>query len=156
MYIGVLEEDLAAGAARHNGALAAWKEAGFLQPLPCEIATFDTDGGVRCMENLLKKHPDLDGVVCATDRIALGAMQYLQSAGRKVPEDVSVAGVGDSWAGRLSAPPLTTAHLYFRQCGAAAVDMLLQKINAAEDQVYTTSPIQQIMLEYTIVERGSI
>jgi len=100
---------------------------------------------------LLDEVPDLDGVVCATDRIAQGAMTALREQGRRIPEDVSIAGVGDNWADTVSSPQLTTARLYHVQCGVEAARLLLQMIDSD-----TPEPVRQIQLGYTIVERGSL
>lgn len=47
-------------------------------------------------------------VIAAEDMIAHGALWALHEAGRKAPEDISVAGVDDIPSARLSIPPLTT------------------------------------------------
>ncbi|WP_108258383.1 LacI family DNA-binding transcriptional regulator [Mangrovicoccus ximenensis] len=47
-------------------------------------------------------------VLCLSDNIAIRAMQVLQAAGYRVPEDVSVMGFDDSFAGQMSSPPLTS------------------------------------------------
>lgn len=153
VFIGATEEDEAAGRNRRLGCLAAWKEAGFNpERLRCAVSEFNSEGGARCMQELLMADPDIDGVICATDRIALGAMQVIQKTGRKIPDDISIAGVGDSWADTLVTPNLTSVHLYFRQCGVTAADILLRLI---EDNT-EGSTVTQTKLEYTIVERGSI
>ncbi|MDD5939688.1 MAG: LacI family DNA-binding transcriptional regulator [Lachnospiraceae bacterium] len=151
-YIGVTQEDEAAGKERSRGALAAFRDAGgeessFRQ----EIASaFTPEAGREAMERILHRYPDTDGVVCATDMIAHGAMMAIRAAGRRVPEDMGIAGVGDSWADAVAATPLTTAHLYYRQCGITATDMLLRMIN------HEDSPQMKTMLEFTITERGSL
>ena len=91
------------------------------------------------MKELLKRHPELNGAVCATDTIALGAMKALREQGRKIPEEFGIAGVGDSWACSTAVPELTSAHRYFRECGEDAAALL-----------------RQMMLGYKIIERGSV
>jgi LacI family sucrose operon transcriptional repressor len=115
-------------------------------------AGFDQQSGYHCMSELLTQCPELDGVVCATDTIAIGALHALRDAGRCVPEDVSLAGVGDSWAGTITEPKLTTVHLYQSQVGVEAARMLLQMIERPK----TEGPVRQMSLGYTLVERGSI
>lgn len=146
-------DDVAAGLERRRGAQEALAEAG-LDPgaMPWEQSAFDAKGGRRAMERLLEREPGLDGVLCATDTMALGAMAALRAAGRRIPEDVSIAGVGDSWADSVAVPSLTTAHLYFRQCGEEAAKLLLGLIDGEKDG---GSPCM-IRLPYLIVERESV
>ena len=119
--------------------------------MPRRIGEFNADSGRKCMTELLEKVPDLDGVICATDAIALGAMRTLKDKGRKVPEDVSVAGIGDSWAGRVSNPALTTIRLDFRGCGEKAARLLLDIIGGR-----TTGRDSREMLPFELLERESV
>ncbi|QIK72433.1 LacI family transcriptional regulator [Propioniciclava coleopterorum] len=48
-------------------------------------------------------------IVCNTDYAALAAIQAAQSLGLRVPQDVYVAGLGNTPAGASSSPSLTTA-----------------------------------------------
>lgn len=151
-YIGVREKDPAAGLARRLGVQDALREAGLdAEGMPRLAGNFDHENGYSCMAELLAMDPALDGVLCATDTIALGAMSALKKNGRRVPEEISIAGIGDSWAGTITDPPLTTAHLYYTQCGTDAAKMLLHRIGGG-----TGEPVRQTMLGYTIIERGSI
>ena len=158
-YIGVTERDFAAGKARREGTQAALLAAGIdPETMPCTETSFDAEGGFQSARFLLAQHPDLDGFICATDNVALGAMMAVRESGRSVPADVSIVGVGDCWAGTISAPPLTTAHLRYRQCGVDAVRMLLQRIEQEDPEQGEAQPsqIRQIRLPYTIIERGSV
>ncbi len=152
VYIGATELDAAAGLARHNGVRAALTEAGLEPELPSEIASFDVAGGREAMLRLLNQVPDLDAVICATDRMAFGAMEALRSAGREIPKDVSIVGVGDSWASEHITPHLTTAHFYFRTCGESAAALLVEMMRNKDQP----RPIRQTKLGFTIQARDSI
>jgi DNA-binding LacI/PurR family transcriptional regulator len=94
--------------------------------MPYEVSTFDAKGGRDAMNRLLAVCPEIDGVVCATDTMAMGALSALRDAGKDVPGEISIVGVGDDWIDTVSTPALTTAHLFFRQCGEEAARMLLE------------------------------
>ena len=68
-----------------------------------------------------KRAGEINALFCATDTIAIGAIQYCRSQGLRVPEDVMVASVGDSRAGRVAYVPLTSAHLHYRTAGDKAL-----------------------------------
>ena len=160
VYIGAPETDPAAGRARREGAQEALRRAGFdAESLPIRTADFDSQGGYRAMQDLIKKYPDLDSVVCATDVIAHGAMKALREKGRRVPEDVRIAGIGNNWADLVSQPELTTVQLYQKRCGSEAARLLLKLIEREEAQdpeQNTKEEPGNIMLGYRIIERGSV
>ena len=151
-FIGATEQDAAAGLARRRGVQAAMTEAGLApERLEIELSGFDVEGGAAAARRLLDRAPDLDAVLCATDRMAFGAMQVLEERGRRIGEDVSLTGIGDSTAGQLVRPHLTTARFYYRTCGESAARMLLELMRANEPV-----PVHQTMLSYTIQQRESV
>lgn len=151
-FISANENDAAAGAARRRGVQAGLREAGLDPELPVELSSFELEGGKAAMERLLKRCPELDAVLCATDRMAFGAMQALREAGKRLPRDVAVTGIGDSWAGEQVEPHLTTARFYYRTCGETAARLLIERINDKDRK----TPVQQVVLSYTIIERDSV
>ena len=154
VYIGGTERDQATGIARRQGVQDAMNAAGMdgsqLPRICC--SAFTMEEGERCMTELLTCCPHLDGVVCLTDTVALGAMRALKKAGRTVGQQVSLAGIGDSWVGDVVEPGLTTVRFYQKQVGEEAARMLLQMLEQAEPN----APVRQTTLGYTVVERGSI
>ena len=152
-YIGVSEDDVAVGRNRRLGFESAVRKAGLDEgDIYKNLSSFDSAGGAKAMQELLETCPDIDGVICATDMIALGAMDTIIRSGRRVPEEVGIGGVGDSWVDSIVRPALTTAHLYFKECGEAAVEILLQQI---ENEI-PREPVRKTMLEFSIIERGSM
>ena len=106
----------------------------------------------RAVKELLKKYPKADGVICASDHIAHGVARALKDAGKKIPKDIGITGVGDSWADLITNPALTTVELFYEECGNVAGTLLLRLI----DEPDVTHAIDRIKLGYNIVERGSI
>lgn len=144
--------DPAVGINRVEGVKAALWEAGLTPALPTVVSPFNMEGGKAAMQQLLKDHPDLDGVFCATDSMGQGALLALKEAGKNVPKDVSVVAFGNDWANEVSQPRLTTAELYQTQCGRDAATLLLEAIEQEKDPGLS----RQIMLGYKIVERDSV
>ena len=151
-YIGVGESDPAVGLERRRGVEDAMRAAGLeAEKLPRYIGEFSAGSGAEGISSLLEQHPEIDGLICATDLIALGAMTRLRELGRSVPEEIALAGFGDSWAGCITTPTLSTVHLYQRRCGMEAARMLLDLVEQGDD-----APIRQIRLGYRIEERESL
>lgn len=155
VYIGGPEKDLAAGLERRLGVqealIAAGRDGERMPRISC--SSFTIENGALCMKELLARCPELDGVLCATDTLALGALSVLKAQGRTVGTDVGLAGVGDNWADTVVEPALSTVHFYQRQVGVEAARMLLRLI---EEQNGEKLPLRQISLGYTIIDRGSL
>lgn len=66
------------------------------------------EGGVAGAKKLLETHPEITALICASDLTALGAMNYCQSQGISVPEDVSILGSDGIELGRWVFPSLST------------------------------------------------
>ena len=126
-YIGVTLLDKAAGQARRAGFEAALTAAGLpLLPQRMAVAKFSAESGYEQAAKLLARDKHIDCLFCATDAIALGAMQYCREHGIRIPEDVMIASVGDSKTGRSAFVPLTSAHLYYKTAGKDAAALLME------------------------------
>lgn len=89
------------------------------------VGDFTRESGAIAMRQLLRDDPQLDAVFVANDLMAVGALQALRQAGRRVPDDVAVVGFDDIEAAKYTEPPLTTVrHPIFEQA-AAMVKLLL-------------------------------
>jgi LacI family repressor for deo operon, udp, cdd, tsx, nupC, and nupG len=60
------------------------------------------------MRSLLDAGQMPDGVFCAGDEMAVGAMHAIREAGLVIPRAIAVVGFDDLRFGAFAAPPLTT------------------------------------------------
>ena len=149
-YIGVFEEDVAVGQMRRQGFLAACAEAGVEVPeRAMRIAEFTVDSGYEQAEALLETYPELDGIVCATDSIAYGALTCLREYGRLVPDEVVVTGMDDSEISQIVTPTLTTLHLHYKTSGAETARMLIGFMTGEE---YVA---RKVKMDYEVAVRNS-
>ena len=79
-----------------------------VEPLVVRGVPGSRAGGYDAMAQLLREHPDTDGVVCSLDIIACGAMRAIQDSGRRVPGDVAVVGTDNSVYCDICTPTLTS------------------------------------------------
>ena len=78
----------------------------------------------------MRKVP-FDGIVAASDLIALGGIRALHRAGVDVPRDVSVVGYDNNLLSRLSTPTLSTVQQDIPKAGRMLVSKLLEWSGAA-------------------------
>lgn len=95
-----------------------------------ETAEFNETGGCVGMTALLARVPDLTAVFASNDLMAIGAMQAIREAGRRVPDDIAVVGFDDIPAARLINPALTTISQHQEQIGKRAAQMLFERLNS--------------------------
>lgn len=110
---------------RYNGYELALRLNGIV---PDPALVVECDGhpvdGAAAMTRLLATSPDVTGVVAGTDLRAVGAMEAIRIAGRRIPEDISVVGYHDSKAAGEQVPQLTTVRLPAYEMGRQAVLLL--------------------------------
>ncbi|WP_141937011.1 LacI family DNA-binding transcriptional regulator [Microbacterium sp. SLBN-154] len=81
--------------------------------------------GRTATRRLLEADPEIDGIVCASDQIARGALDALKDLGRDVPRDVGIIGV-DNWEPMTTgaSPTLTSVDLNLKELGREAAELL--------------------------------
>lgn len=150
-HIGVTLKDEAAGVQRTKAFFDTMEKYEVsVNPQMVMEAPFVMEGGYEAMKHLLNKNPDLDGVFCATDSLAVGAMMYLKEIGKQIPEEIAVTGIGHNRMSRVVTPTLATAHLHYRSSGVEAAKILVEMIE--QENVIS----KQLMLGYEIIEAESV
>ncbi|MDQ8707324.1 LacI family DNA-binding transcriptional regulator [Streptomyces sp. LHD-70] len=81
---------------------------------------YDRATGHAAAVELLRREPALTAIVAANDTVALGACAALREAGRRIPDDVSVAGFDDLPFSVDAVPALTTVRLPLAEAAARA------------------------------------
>jgi DNA-binding LacI/PurR family transcriptional regulator len=94
---------------------------------------FTEEGGRQSAAELLERHPDLDGLVVASDLMARGALQVAAETGRRVPDDLAVIGYDDLGVAERTDPPLTTMKNPIGEMAERATRLLLDRIDGREN-----------------------
>lgn len=149
-YVGVREDDKAAGEMRHQGFVDACRAVG-IEPSPAAYAVgdFTVESGYLCCEQVMDAAPETDAIVCASDDMAYGALTCLREYGHRVPEDVQVTGIGDSELSRVLMPSVTSAHLFYKTSGLEAAKMLLRAMDEGDEIP------RQLKMGYEVYGRNS-
>ena len=96
-FIGVDKSSANAWGDRYIGYEKALNEAGIT--IDEDLVYFKglkVKSGYEALEKFLATGKKFDGVVCASDEIAMGAINALRENGVNIPEDVSVIGFNDN------------------------------------------------------------
>ncbi|MFS0848322.1 LacI family DNA-binding transcriptional regulator [Novosphingobium panipatense] len=115
-------------ATRLKGARAAAQAAGLtIDHIPADLA--DERMRSQIGAALIASGADYDGIVAASDVIAMATLHVLHEAGRKVPGDIQLVGFDDLPMAGLTSPPLTTV----RQEIAEGARVMVAKLKALID-----------------------
>jgi DNA-binding LacI/PurR family transcriptional regulator len=111
---------------------------------------FNTEAGYAATRALLNSHgKEIDGLVCACDTIAIGAMRAAKECGLRLPADLAITGFDNIPFSRDLDPPLTTVQVPKELLGELAARRLIERLNHPE-----WPPIIQ-MVPTTLVARAS-
>ncbi|KUI99106.1 LacI family DNA-binding transcriptional regulator [Vibrio sp. MEBiC08052] len=126
-FIGVQTDDLAVDELRSQG-LEKSLQMHQQQVIFHAHGDFSIESGYRLAREFLQTYPATDGLFCATDRIAVGAIKAMREMGISVGEQVKVLGVGNDELAYISSPSLSTFNYAFGKAGENAARMLLDRI----------------------------
>ena len=111
---------------RQRGYAEALENAGLaLDPDLVVPAHFEVESAEASVDSMLARGLDFDGIVAASDLIALGAVRSLLHHGKSVPFDVSVIGFDNVPFSRYSRPALSTIAQDTMKAGRLMVSKLL-------------------------------
>lgn len=108
------------------------------------------ESGMECMKDLIKEQ-DPDGVFAVEDFTALGALQALKAANKRIPHDVAIIGFANEPFGEYITPSLSTVDQQTIKMGEAAANLFFR--HPVKEPFYT-NPIK-IVLEPVLVFRDS-
>ena len=92
----------------------------------------------------LTEPPDV--ILCASDMIAIGAIQWLHEHNIRVPEDIGVTGFDDIAQAAFTVPSLTTVHVHKQLIGRLAAERLVQRIdNPDELPLFIQTPTELVI-----------
>jgi DNA-binding LacI/PurR family transcriptional regulator len=111
---------------RERGYRAALKSHGLsFDPALVGVGAFNDEDGQSAVQEWLADGLEFDAVFAGDDDSAIGAMRALKLAGRRVPEDISVAGFDDLPYASYISPALTTVRAPIEEIGREAVRKLI-------------------------------
>lgn len=98
------------------------------------------DQAFDAMTAVLAKGDRFDGVVCATDVIAMSAIRAIAAAGKRVPQDISVVGYDDLALAAHTNPSLTTVRQNIETGARHMIDLLFRRMDGEPTESITMAP----------------
>ncbi|MBR9857529.1 MAG: substrate-binding domain-containing protein [Gammaproteobacteria bacterium] len=118
--------------------------------MPCLITKAEETGGeeagAEACRRLLAEYPELDAICAPVDAFAVGVVQALQQAGRRVPEDVRVVTRYDGLRAQKCQPPLTAVNLHLAEVAGQAINLLLDHIKGNEAPAIIQCPPPELIV----------
>lgn len=112
--------------ARHRGVIEARNKVATKVDIFEILADhFDATSGAHAARELIRNHPDITAVFCASDQLAIGAMRTIRQLHLSIPNDISVVGFDDIAVASELITPLTTIRQPMNELGNAAANLLL-------------------------------
>jgi LacI family transcriptional regulator len=111
---------------------------------------FNEMEGERCAEELGATGQPFSAVVCANDRLAIGAISAFRRLGLGCPSSISITGFNDMpLADRLS-PALTTVRVQHYKAGFEAAELMVEIVgNEPADACHLVLPVEVIVRDST-------
>ncbi|MEZ0536369.1 LacI family DNA-binding transcriptional regulator [Caldicellulosiruptoraceae bacterium PP1] len=110
------------------------------------LNNFDQEEYKRIVIELLKRHPDIDGIFASSDMIAAVAISISELLKRKVPDNLKIVGYDDVKLASLTVPSITTIRQPIEQIAKLSIELILKQIEGEKVNIENVLPI-------TLVER---
>lgn len=95
-------------------------------------AGWEAPAGTDALTALLAARRPPTGIVVASVNAALGAASAAARHGIRVPEELSIVTIQDTWVAQVATPALTVVRMPMREAGTTAARMLLRAFDGEE------------------------
>ena len=110
------------------------------------------ESGKECMKRLLEGVQQPDGVFAVEDFTALGAMQVIKSANKKIPDEIAIIGFANEAFGEYLTPSLSTVNQQTVRMGEEAARLFFEGLGKMN--LYKSEP-RKLVLEPELICRQS-
>lgn len=93
------------------------------------VSNYFEEKSIEVTKKMLNKKDLPSAIICATDRMAVGALKAIKEFGLNIPENMSIVGFDGDENGRNMTPSLTTFIQPLEEMGYEAANFLFNRIN---------------------------
>ncbi len=117
----------------------------------CQNVTFDE--GRNFAEQIIKDHPDVDGIFVITDLVAVGVLSYFNENNIAVPSQIKIIGFSNWFMSQVITPKLSTVDQPSYEMGVQSFRVLYEELQAKKEGKEFVPRI--VELSTSIIERES-
>lgn len=153
--LSAVPEDESIGKLRLAGYLRALKTykvpvvEDLICPMRDDMEQYTMRNGYEVTKELIKKKIKFTALYAISDTMAVGACRAIREAGKRVPEDYSVAGFDGIDLGEFYYPSLTTIRQPVEAMARATVDLLFQVLSQEGKHLHRVFPAELLEREST-------
>lgn len=112
--------------------------------------SYTTYSGYTVLKKVLEKESLADGIFCATDQMAIGAIKACQEFHVRIPEDIAIMGIDDIYASSIVTPSLSSICFPKEELGMSAMNRLADILGQNSKTKHVS---RHISLQYELIER---
>lgn len=148
------------GQLRLEGYRAAFAERGLpvneklIAEVNDKVDPYSMENGYKTAQKLLQSGEEFTALFAIADFLAVGACRALYEAGKRIPEDVSVAGYDGIPIGEYYTPTLTTIRQPIAEMALKTVKLLLDVIEGKKEHEHIVFPASLVERESTAPPAG--
>lgn len=105
-----------------------------------QAGNFTREGASGATEELLRRHPDIDGIFVLSDLMAIGVLEKLRALGKRVPEDIILVSMDNSPTTLSTNPQLSSIGYDAFDCGKLLGELILEAIAGKPARSVTFMP----------------
>lgn len=113
---------------RHKGYKDALENIGAYKSQYVYDGRLSLDGGYLATKQMLREHPEVDGVFITNYEMTIGSMMAIKECGKTLPDDLSFVGFDLGDISKIFTPSLVVVDQPLKEIGRQAADLIVKMI----------------------------
>lgn len=114
-----------------------------------DINVFEMDKYEQLLADLMRQHPDIDGLFLNSDIMAIAAVKVCRKLGKRIPEDVKIVGYDDVAIASLVSPQITSIRQPLAEMSKLSVKLIENMVEGKQVKVENCLPVELVERETT-------
>lgn len=110
---------------------------------------YSYESGLKKTKELIKKYPNVDGIIASNDIVAISVYKILTKKGYRVPEDIQIIGFDNISFSWLCSPEITTIAQPIKKIGKKAAQIIIDKKRGEKIEIENIFDVKLIQRQTT-------